>query len=134
MNTVGWIVFLLYFFFFNIGWIFGLRHYLEHKGGFMYSTAATTMLMTLTSVVFLYSNINKLHLLWLTPFYIFISGILNDIIFSIPIIGILYKLATTLFARIATIGVRTCKTPDDYMSSMMAENPSILNKTLKDKS
>lgn len=115
---IQWIVFVIYVIVFNIGWIKGCRDYLKHRGGFMHQTAATTMLMTITSFIFLLPDINKFHLIWLTPFFIFVSGTINSIIFSIPLIGNLYLFLTILFARIITFGVKTNKSPEDYVNTM----------------
>lgn len=118
MELLQWLVFVIYILVFNLGWIKGCRHYLKNRGGFMHQTAATTMLMTLTTFIFLLTNINKFHLIWLTPFFIFISGIVNSMIFSIPLIGNLYLWIVLLFARIITIGVKTEKTQEDYVRIM----------------
>jgi len=74
--------------------------------------------MTITTFVFLLTEMNKFHLIWLAPFFIFISGAINHILFSIPIIGNLYLWIVILFARIITIGVKTDKTPGDYVDIM----------------
>lgn len=131
LEILQWIVFIVYLIFFNIGWIYGCRHNLKTKGGFSHATGATTMLMTFTSVVFLFSNINKLHLLWLTPFFIFISGSINLKIFSIPYIGKMYLGITLLFTKIITIGVKTNKNPDEYIINVLSQTPGLLGKDIK---
>lgn len=118
MVILQWIVFVLYIMLFNFGWIMGCRYYLKNKGGFMHQTAATTMLMTFTSFIFLLTDANKFNLIWLTPLLIFVSGTVNSIIFSIPIIGNLYLWLTSIFVNIITVGVKTNKTPENYVDAM----------------
>lgn len=118
VEILQWIIFIIFVGNFNLGWIKGCRDYLKHRGGFMYQTAASTMMMTITTFIFLFSDINKFHLIWLTPFFIFISGTINSMIFSIPIVGNVYFWLTVLFAKTITIGVKTTKTPEDYISIM----------------
>ena len=104
MEIIEWIIYLIYFIGFNIGWIIGCR-VAATKGGITHATVATTMLMTLISVIFLFADYNKLHLIWITPILILTSS-LNMVLFSVPLIGNVYFILTKLFYSVIIIGIK----------------------------
>lgn len=99
-----WIIFIVYILVFNIGWIYGCRVYAKSKGGVNYATVATTMQMTIVTASFALTDLNKLHLLWITPLLI-LSSSLNLLLFTIPFIGHLYFAIVRIFARVITFYV-----------------------------
>lgn len=132
MTVFQWVVFLIHVIFFNVGWVFGCRRYLKTQGGFTYNSASVALLLTVTTVIFLMSDVNKLHLLWITPLISFVLPVID--LFSIPIFGKIYLMIVILFSRIITVGVRPNKSVDveDHILDMMAHNPEFKDKVLDD--
>lgn len=93
-----WIVFVIYIIF-NIGFIYGCATRARSKGGVNYGTVATTMILTVVTIIFINKDLNKLNLLWVAPLIILTSP-LNMIIFLIPVMGNLYLIATKAFLKI----------------------------------
>lgn len=127
---IGWLVFFIHFFVFNIGWVYGLRVYMKKKGGFTKGTALASLLLTIETLVFLLLNLNKLYMIIVTPLITYLlasSGLLQGL-FSIPILGSILTLITSIFVSIVTIGVKTEKDQleidDDFKKdlSKMFEN------------
>lgn len=102
MVIVGWFVFVVYVLLFNLGWIVNCRKEFARGKSVTHATLATTLLMTITTAIFLFSSLNKLHLFWITPLLIFSSPI-NMIIFQIPLIGMAYLWLVNLFGKIISL-------------------------------
>lgn len=117
MIFIQWGVYLIHFLFFNIGWIYGCRRHMKQRGGFTYGSAATALLLTIISFIFLFSGINKLHLLWITPLISYVVSPFNQTLFSIPVLGSLYLAFVKMFASVITIGVKTNKDFYDHMKN-----------------
>ena len=96
---------MIYALLFNLGWIANCRREFAHGRSITHATLATTMLMTVVTIIFLFSDLNKLHLFWITPLLIFSSPI-NMVIFQIPLVGTIYLSLVNLFGRIISFGVR----------------------------
>ena len=101
-QIIGWAIWSIVVFL-AISFAFGCRTYAKTGRGFQWATGILTFFLWFIAVLFLVSDWNKFHILWVVPMSFFAATFLASR--GIPILSPLVLFATRVFLNIVLIGV-----------------------------
>lgn len=111
-----WILLLIQ----TVTWFLGCRFYLETRGGVTPISLTQSLFLSILTIVFLLSEINKMHIIWLAP----IMWISVYLLAEIPVIGkarlyadgIFFRFVKNTYARLVFFGIKQEDVSDFFKS------------------
>jgi len=128
MDIVRWVLWCIVLWF-ALSFSYGCRRVIEQGKDFHRITAVQAFLWCIIAIVFLFSDVEKLHILWLIPLVFFGTGI----VVQIPVIGQLLSLMSGVFMTVILFGyaIRIEWSPMGYLVKRDFDKEALMRKKWK---
>ena len=123
-----------------ITWFLGCRFYLKTRGGVTPMSLTQSLFFSILTIVFLLSEINKMHIIWLTPTVWMSVHLLAEI----PIIGktriyadgIFFEFIRNTYGKLILLGIKQENIPDffkneEFYQMMKDQYPDLTKEDLE---
>ena len=98
MEILGYILFAVLWFI-AVVWAYGVR-----IRPVVPATAASALYFLILALIVTFSDIEKIHLVWLIP-VLYVMGFINPILINLPLIGYVLTMLASLYALILRLGI-----------------------------